>query len=64
MKKVFFVLLPLLACFACGKDTATNATFELRLTDGPGSFEAVLIDVIGAEVHVNKTPQAAVVGSL
>lgn len=58
MKKLFFVFLTIssLTIISCGKD-ATNdsqATFELRLTDGPGSFESVLIDVIGAEVHVNK----------
>jgi hypothetical protein len=54
MKKLFLVALPLLFCIACGKDAATNATLELRMTDGPGSFEAVLIDVQGAEIHVNK----------
>jgi hypothetical protein len=54
MKKLFLVALPLLFCIACGKDATTNATLELRMTDGPGSFEAVLIDVQGAEVHVNK----------
>ena len=60
MKKLFFVFLTIssLTIISCGKD-ATNdsqATLELRLTDGPGSFESVLIDVIGAEVHVNKDP--------
>jgi hypothetical protein len=54
MKKLFLFALPLLLCIACGKDATTNATLELRMTDGPGNFEAVLIDVQGAEVHVNK----------
>ena len=54
MKKLFLIALPLLFCIACGKDATTNATLELRMTDGPGSFEAVVIDVQGAEVHVNK----------
>jgi Domain of unknown function (DUF4382) len=54
MKKLFLAALPVLFCIACGKDATTNATLELRMTDGPGSFEAVLIDVQGAEVHVNK----------
>lgn len=42
--------------FACKKDdvAASDPTFELRLTDGPGDFEAVLIDVVGAEIHINK----------
>jgi hypothetical protein len=57
MKKLFFMSVTLiyLTILSCGKDsTDTQATLDLRLTDGPGSFEAVLIDVIGAEVHVNK----------
>lgn len=32
MKKLFVIALPLLFCMACGKDAATNATLELRLT--------------------------------
>ena len=50
MKKLLFVCVTLasLTIFSCGKDsTDTQATLDLRLTDGPGGFEAVLIDVIG-----------------
>ena len=58
MKKLFYVGVVAIFTFSmlsCGKDTTdSQPTLELRLTDGPGSFEAVLIDVIGAEVHVNK----------
>ena len=39
---------------SCKKETNTQATIELRLTDGPAMFEEVNIDVQGAEVHVNK----------
>lgn len=57
MKNLLFVFtaMSILLVFACKKDEATTEpTLELRLTDGPGDFESVLIDVIGAEVHVNK----------
>ncbi len=57
MKKILFFSLALsLIVFACKEDDATQneATLELRLTDGPGMYEAVNIDIIGAEVKVNK----------
>ena len=58
MKKLLFstIALSLLAFAACKKDEAaiSEPTFELRLTDGPGDYEAVLIDVIGAEIHITK----------
>ena len=58
MRKLLFAFtaMAILLVFACKKDdvTANDPTLELSLTDGPGDFEAVLIDVIGAEVHVNK----------
>ena len=57
MKKLFFAVCScfILAAVSCNKDTSsTQATLELRLTDGPAMFEEVNIDVQGAEVHVNK----------
>ena len=58
MKKILILtsILSLIIFAACKKDavTASEPTFELRLTDGPGDFEAVLIDVIGAEIHITK----------
>ncbi len=58
MRKLLFAFtaMSILLVFACKKDeaTANEPTLELSLTDGPGDFEAVLIDVIGAEVHINK----------
>jgi hypothetical protein len=58
MRKLLFAFtaMGLLIVFACKKDEviASEPSLELRLTDGPGDFESVLIDVIGAEVHVNK----------
>jgi hypothetical protein len=56
MKKFFFAISASLILFtiACNKTDSTQATLQLRLTDGPAMFEEVNIDVIGAEVHVNK----------
>jgi hypothetical protein len=56
MKKLFFAIsaILILCLMSCKKDTDTQATLKLRLTDGPALFEEVNIDVIGAEVHVNK----------
>ena len=58
MRKLLFAitLMGILLVFACKKDdaTTTEPTLELSLTDGPGDFESVMIDVIGAEVHTNK----------
>ena len=60
MKKILFACTVFsLAIFACAKDDTTAAdttegSIELRLTDGPGMFEAVNIDVIGAEIKTSK----------
>ena len=62
MKKVFFLLMAsaVFTIWACKKDNATTGpTLELRLTDGPASYQAVNIDIIGAEVHVNKDTGSA-----
>jgi Domain of unknown function (DUF4382) len=58
MRKLLFIFasLSILFVYACKKEetAASEPTLELRLTDGPGDYESVNIDVIGAEVHVNK----------
>jgi hypothetical protein len=36
---------------ACSDDGAKNARLEVRLTDAPGDYEAVNIDIQGVEVH-------------
>jgi Domain of unknown function (DUF4382) len=56
MKKLFCAIFAclMLALVSCNKDGNSQATLELRLTDGPAMFEEVNIDVQGAEVHVNK----------
>jgi Domain of unknown function (DUF4382) len=59
MKKILFACTVFsLAIFACAKDdttaVSTEGSIELRLTDGPGMFESVNIDIIGAEIKTNK----------
>ncbi len=45
---------------ACQKDdTTSQPTLTLRLTDGPASYQTVNIEIIGAEVHVNKDINSA-----
>jgi hypothetical protein len=57
MKKLILALcvVSIAAFLSCKKDSSSSEPrLELRLTDGPAMFEEVNIDVIGAEVHVNK----------
>jgi Domain of unknown function (DUF4382) len=59
MKKILFACVAFsLVIFACSKDDSAGASdegsIELRLTDGPGMFEAVNIDIIGAEIKTSK----------
>lgn len=42
----------LLVAFGCKKDDTQQPTLSLRLTDGPALYEAVNLDIQGAEIHV------------
>ncbi|MEX2230819.1 MAG: DUF4382 domain-containing protein [Cyclobacteriaceae bacterium] len=55
MKKIFLVLLALipLGFFSC--EDEKNARIEVWLTDAPGEFQEVNIDVQGVEIHSNET---------
>ena len=61
MKKMLFSLIALaiIVFIACKKSDTSSPTLELRLTDGPASYQAVNIDIQGAEVHVNKDTGSA-----
>lgn len=65
MKKQFFLLLLLVAAtifgfVRCNKDDSNkqNARIELRLTDGPADYDAVLIDVQRVEINTKAGWQA------
>lgn len=60
MKKNFSALLValcLLGMAACNKDQETigKATLQVRLTDAPGDYEAVYIDLQGIEINPSET---------
>src|SRR5687768_4491988 len=60
MKKNFSALLVALCLFgmtACNKDQETvgKATLQVRLTDAPGDYEAVYIDLQGVEINASET---------
>ncbi|MEJ1237864.1 DUF4382 domain-containing protein [Chryseolinea sp. T2] len=50
MKKVCLFFLGALSLFSCSNDDKM-ARLEVRLTDAPGDYEAVNIDIIGIEIH-------------
>ncbi|MGC3947673.1 MAG: DUF4382 domain-containing protein [Chryseolinea sp.] len=50
MKKLILFCLAALTMLSCSNDDKM-ARLEVRLTDAPGDYEAVNIDVIGLEVH-------------
>ncbi len=55
MKKLFLVAIALISlCFLSCEDEK-NAKIEVWLTDGPGEFQEVNIDVQGVEIHSSET---------
>lgn len=51
--------LALLTLTWCSKSDQQNSTLEVRLTDGPGDYEEVNIDIQGVEVHSDGGDPAA-----
>lgn len=52
--KFFIVLLaamPMLMMVSCKKDSANTSTVRFKLTDAPGAYEKVNVDIQGIEVH-------------
>ena len=43
--------------FSCSDDQATTARFEVRLTDSPGDYDEVNVDIQGIEYHVSEGAQ-------
>jgi hypothetical protein len=50
MKKLWLVIVAALGLAACGSDEQT-ARLEIRLTDAPGDYEAVYVDIQGVEIN-------------
>lgn len=56
MKKfilILFVSLSMLAFFGCDSDDSKNARLEVWLTDAPGDYEEVNVDIRGVEIHTS-----------
>lgn len=50
MRKLWLVMIAALALAACSNDEQT-ARLEIRLTDAPGDYEAVYVDIQGVEIN-------------
>lgn len=57
MKKLFILSLALLGLSLFSCEDEKNATLEIWLTDAPGDYQEVNIDLIGVEVHSSPTDQ-------
>ena len=53
MKKTIGILALSIALFSCS-DSEENARLEIRLTDAPGDYEAVYVDIQGVEIHADE----------
>jgi hypothetical protein len=51
MKNLVGLLILSFALFACSSDDSQNARLEIRLTDAPGDYEQVNVDIQGIEIH-------------
>ena len=59
MKKAILLIFLSLVWFACSKDEGGTSHLEVRLTDSPGDYEEVNIDIQRVEVHSNEGDQQA-----
>jgi hypothetical protein len=56
MKRIFGFFILSMIGFACSNDER-NARLEIRLTDAPGDYEEVNIDIQGIEIHTEEGDQ-------
>jgi len=60
MKKLFYLFCVLLIATACSNsDSSENAQLEIRLTDAPGDYEEVNIDIQSVEINASETDSDA-----
>jgi hypothetical protein len=54
----FLLIIPALVFLSCNKDKNEigTATLKVRLTDAPGDYEAVFVDIQGVEINAGDTP--------
>jgi Domain of unknown function (DUF4382)/Carboxypeptidase regulatory-like domain len=53
MKNVLYLLIVVTIFSACSSDDNSNARLEIRLTDAPGDYEEVNIDIQSVQVHTS-----------
>jgi len=53
MKYILSVFLIGLILTACDKNQEEYSTISIRLTDNPGPYDSVLVDIVGVEVHTD-----------
>src|SRR5688500_5284131 len=53
MKKTIGFFILSIAVLACSSEDSQNARLEIRLTDGPGEYEEVNVDIQGIEIHAD-----------
>src|SRR4030095_16823441 len=56
MKRIFMFIMGLIFLASCGSDEQ-SARLEIRLTDAPGDYEAVFIDIQGVEINTEEGDQ-------
>lgn len=54
-----FVGMAAMAMTGCKDEREANARFEVRMTDSPGEYESVKIDIKGIEVNVSSDPSSS-----
>jgi hypothetical protein len=53
MKKTIGFFILSIAVLACSSEDSQNAWLEIRLTDAPGDYEEVNVDIQGIEIHAD-----------
>jgi len=57
MKKITGLLALSVFWMSCSSDSEQMARLEVRLTDAPGDYESVMVDIQGVEVHTSEGNQ-------
>jgi len=57
LTKISAIVLLAFMAIACGNNEDQSARLELRLTDAPGDYEEVNIDIQGVEIHSSESDQ-------
>ncbi len=59
MKKLLFLIVLTLVWLGCSQDEAGTSHLKVMLTDAPGDYEEVNVEIAGVEVHSNEGNQSS-----